>query len=107
MIHELEKLIRPEEKERMGVDSLTENKQKALFQWGLRMFSLGQHIVADIQDITYEGRLIILDDGTRWKVDGVDASVAELWSALDKVVVIDDEMFKLDDSEKVSVEEEF
>jgi hypothetical protein len=107
MTHELEKLIRPEEKERMGIDSLTEKQQKALAEWGLRMFSLGQHIVADIQDIKYDGRLIILDDGTRWEVDSVDTMTAELWSAFDKVVVIDDEMFKLDDLQKVSVEEEF
>lgn len=107
MIDELENLIRPEENERMGVDSLTEKQQEALSQWGLRMFCLGQHIVSDIQDIKYDGRLIVLDDGTRWEVDSVDASTAELWSAHDKVIVKDGEMFKLDDSEKVTVEEEF
>ncbi len=63
------------------------------------MYGLGQHIVADIQDTKYDGRLIILDDGTRWKVDRTDATATELWNYLDKVVVIDDEMFKLDDSE--------
>jgi len=30
-----------------------------------------------------------------------------MWSPMDKVVVIDDEMFKLDDMEKVAVEQEY
>lgn len=40
------------------------------------------------------------------EVDELDASTAELWSPLDKVVVIDDEMWKLDDFEKVAAMEE-
>lgn len=104
---ELEKLMSPEEAQRIGIESMTTEQRQALAEWGMRMFNLGQHIVADIQDIKYDGRLIILDDGTRWEVDAIDASTAELWSPFDKVVVIDDEMFKLDDLEKVSVQQDF
>lgn len=71
------------------------------------MYSLGQHIVADIDDIKYDGRVIVLSDGSRWEVDAGDAFTASMWSPiLDKVIVIDNEMFKLDDSEKVCVERE-
>ena len=73
----------------------------------MRMFSLGQHVVADIEDIKYDGRLVILDDGTRWEVDALDAVTADMWSPMDKVVVIDDEMFKLDEFEKVAVQQDF
>ena len=49
---------------------------------------------------------IVHDDGTRWEVDRVDASTADMWSSTDKVVVIDGEMFKLDDREKVEVQQD-
>ena len=69
------------------------------------MYSLGEHKVADIYEIKYEGRLIILDDETQWEVDSLDSSTSEMWDSFDKIVVIDDEMFKLDGNEKVSVQE--
>jgi hypothetical protein len=101
---ELEKLMRPDEMQRLGVDSMTEEQRQALADWGMRLFTLGRYVVAEIEDIKREGKLIILDDGTRWKVDAIDAWTAEMWSPMDKVIVIDDEMFKLDDMEKVGVQ---
>lgn len=106
MAVELEQVMRPEEMQRLGTESMTEAQRQTLTEWGLRMFALGQHIVADIEDIKYDGRLIILGDGTRWEVDATDAATAEMWSTLDKVVVIDDEMYKLDEMEKVAVQQE-
>ena len=106
MSNTLEKLMRREEMQHLGVESMTDEQRQTLTDWGMRMFTLGQHIVADIDEIKYDGRLIILVDGTRWEVDAIDAATAELWSPTDKVVVIDDEMFKLDDMEKVGVHEE-
>jgi hypothetical protein len=103
---ELEKLMLPEEIQRLGVASMSEEQRQELSNWGLRMFSLGQHVVANIQDIKYDGRLIILDDGSRWEVEAIDSAIAELWSLFDKVVVIDDEMYKLDDLEKVGVQQD-
>ncbi len=93
--------------QRLGTKSMTELQRQTLVEWGLRIFALGQHIVADIEDIKYEGRLVVLDDGTRWEVDAIDAATAEMWSTLDKVVVIDDEMYKLDEMEKVGVQQDF
>jgi hypothetical protein len=104
---ELEKLMRPDEMQRLNIASMNEEEQQTLFKWGMRMYSLGQHIVADIQDIKYGGRLIVLDDGTRWEVEATDSTTAELWSSFDKVVVIDDEMYKLDDTEKVGVQKDY
>jgi len=71
---ELEKLMCPDEMQRLGVGSMTEEQRKALADWGMRMFTLGQYVVADIEDIKYDGRLIILDDGTRWEVDDVESN---------------------------------
>jgi hypothetical protein len=104
---ELEKLMRPEEMELLGVGSMTEEQRQTISNFGMRMYTLGQHIVADIEDIKYGGKLIVLDDGSRWEVDEIDASTAEMWGPFDKVVVIDNEMFKLDDLEKVAVEQEY
>jgi hypothetical protein len=102
----IEKLLNPDEIQRLGVGLMTEEQRKALTDLALRMFSLGQHVVADIDDIKYDGRLVILGDGTRWEVNSIDASTTDMWSTMDRVVVIDNEMFKLDDLEKVSVQQE-
>lgn len=103
---ELEKLMLPDEMRRLGVETMSGDQRQALAEWGMRMFTLGRPVFADIADIKYDGKLVILDDGTRWEVDSLDASTAEMWSSLDKVVVIDGEMFKLDAMEKVGVEQE-
>ena len=49
---------------------------------------------------------MILQDGTRWEVSEFDTTTAESWSILDKVVVIDDSIWRLDDIERVEAEEE-
>lgn len=103
----LEQLMSPEELIATGSDSLTAEQQEALLNWGMRMYQLGQYVVADIDEIKYDGRLIVLDDGSRWEVDSFDSSTAETWGPMEKVVVIDDEMYKLDDLEKVSVTQEY
>jgi hypothetical protein len=103
----LEQLMSSEELQATGSILLTAEQQEALVYWGMRMYQLGQHVVADIEEVKYDGRLIILDDGSRWEVESFDSSTADMWGAMDKVVVIDDEMYKLEDLEKVSVTQEY
>jgi hypothetical protein len=91
---------------RLNWDALPAETQEQIGRFGLQMYSLGQHVVSEISEIKYDGRLIILDDGTRWEVDSIDASTSELWSGFSKVVVIDGEMYNIEDAEKVSVQEE-
>ncbi|MFN8578957.1 MAG: hypothetical protein U0354_19185 [Candidatus Sericytochromatia bacterium] len=102
----LEKLMNQEEMNKIGINKLTQNECEALTKWGLRMFSLGQYHVADIDEIKYSGRLIILNDGSRWEVDEIDSGTSEYWDSFQKVVVIDDEMYLLENCEKVSVQED-
>ena len=96
----------PNEMDEIGVRSLTDAQKQALLSWGPRMYRLGQNTVGDIETIKYDGRLIILDDGSRWEVDSLDADTASYWSELDKVVVIDDVMYRIEDSEQVSVQQD-
>ena len=103
----LEQLMSSEELQATGSILLTAEQQEALVYWGMRMYQLGQHVVAYIEEVKYDGRLIILDDGSRWEVESFDSSTADMWGAMDKVVVIDDEMYKLEDLEKVSVTQEY
>jgi hypothetical protein len=103
----LAQLMSAEELQATGSISLTAEQQEALVNWGMRMYQLGQYVVADIEEVKYDGRLIILDDGSRWEVETFDSSTAEMWGLMDKVVVIDDEMYKLDELEKVSVTQEY
>ena len=77
-----------------------------LAEWGTRMFSLGQIVLGNIAEVKYGGRLVVLDDGSRWEVDEFDDDIADLWLPPERVVVIDHEMYRLDDLEKVHVQPE-
>lgn len=90
----------------MKVMDLTDAQCEAVLEWGLYNFGLGQHVVSEVSEVKYDGRLVILEDGTRWEVESYDAPVAELWDLLDKVVVIDDRMYRIEDAESVVVEQE-
>jgi hypothetical protein len=102
----LEQMMTADEVRRSGIEALNETQKQVLVNWGLRMFAMGQHTVADIDEIKYDGRLIILDHGSRWEVDSIDATTASFWNMIDKVVVIDDEMYNLEGCEKVIVRRE-
>lgn len=91
----------------LDIDGMNQQQINALYDWGLKMFGLGQYIVEDINDVKLDGRLIVLSDGTYWEVDEFDTHTSDMWGFLDKVVVIDDEMYKLDDMEKVSVSQTY
>ena len=101
---QIEQMMWPDEIENSGVTKLTQQEQQQLLQWGLRMYTLGQHHVGNIQEIKYGGRVVILDDGSRWEVDEYDAITVELWGIFEKVIVIDNEMYHLD--KKISVQKD-
>ncbi len=103
---EIEKIMVEDELFLCGIKKLTSNEKENLVKWGLRMFAMGQYTVGDIIEKKYNGRLIILDDGSRWEVDEIDASKSELWSDFNKVIVIDNDMYLLEESNKVYVKEE-
>lgn len=103
----LKQLIGEEESNNLKIDSMDLEQVEILYNWGIKMFTMGQNIVSDINEIKFEGKLISLDDGTFWEVDEFEAYTSEMWSDGEKVVVLDDEMYKLDDLEKVNVEQVF
>lgn len=72
----------------------------------MRAYSIGKHTFGNVEEIKYDGRLIILDDGSRWEVNEIDSPTCEFCNCFDKVVVIDDAMFNLGGCESVQVEEE-
>lgn len=91
---------------RLGWDALTPAQRSVIGEYGFYMFKLGSPTVEDIDEVKYDGRLVILDDGSRWEVDAIDAVTADLWGSLTKVAVIDDVMYNLDTAEHVEVTEE-
>ncbi|MEQ1450516.1 hypothetical protein ACTJIX_02130 [Acinetobacter sp. 22323] len=102
---DLDKMMTPDEIHASGINKLSESEQQEILRWGLRMYGLGQHKVGDIHEIKYEGRVIVLDDGSRWEVASYDASTVDFWGEFTKVAIIDDEMYRLE--ECVSVSEDF
>ncbi|MGQ9351426.1 hypothetical protein [Mycolicibacterium gilvum] len=92
--------------ERLGWSGLSSELRKAIGEFGFYMYRLGTPTMSDIDQIKYDGRLIVLDDGSRWEVNSMDTDTADMWSPVTKVIVIDDVMYNLDDAEHVDVTEE-
>lgn len=103
---QIESFMTEEEIENTGIRNLNEDQIQAILNWSLKMYSLGQHHVSNIEEVKYGGRLIILEDGSKWEVDDIDASTSEYWESYQKVLVYEDEMYLIEDCEKVSVTEE-
>jgi hypothetical protein len=70
------------------------------------MFRLASPVVEDIVEIKYEGRLVVLNDGSRWEVDSLDSGTVDLWGPFTKVAVIDGVMYNLEDGGNAEVTEE-
>ena len=104
--NQIYQLMLPEEQDCLQVKEMSDSQRSMLLQWAVRMITHSANRCGEIDAIKYDGRLIVLDDGSRWEVDETDSFTSDLWSEMDRVVIIDGEMFKLDDFEKVSVEEE-
>jgi len=98
--------LRTHERASLGGDNMSEEQKRVLLSWGMRMYGLGQHRIANIEAVKYDGRLIVLDDGSRWEVNSTDHVTASMWSGYERVVVIDDRMFLLDENEAIRVDEE-
>lgn len=99
-------MMTDQERAECGVERLSPAEHEALVRWGLRMFGMSQHVVSEIDSIKYDGHLLVLNDGSRWEVAAVDSDAASIWSELDKLLVIDGEMYNLEDCEKVEVSQE-
>ena len=104
MNFDMYKMMTSDEVVASGINKLSESEQQEILRWGLRMYGLGQHKVDDIHEIKYDGRVVVLDDGSRWEVASYDASTVDFWGEFTKVAIIDDEMYRLE--EYVSVTED-
>ena len=99
----LSQIMTLEEAQAIGVRLLSDAQKDALSKWGLKMFGLGQSGTGMIDEIKFDGRLIILDTGERWEVDSIDADTSDLWSAGDRVVILAGTMFNIEGAESVDV----
>jgi hypothetical protein len=90
----------------LKLSDLSDEDIKAIFDWGMWTFELGSNEQGSIDEIKYDGHVIILNDGSRWEVDVGDIDTVEGWSEGDEIVVVNDRMYRLDESESVSVTKE-
>jgi hypothetical protein len=87
-----------------GVEKLSESEREVLKNWFFRLHFALSPKIAEIEKIKYDGKLIILDDGSKY--ESGDEYTSDNWFEGDKVLVNDDEMYRLEDLEMVNVEEE-
>jgi len=102
---DISRLMRPEEIESLCVHTMTLEQQQVLHAWGMRMYSLGQQIIEPIKAIKYDGRLIILENDSKWDIGDGDIDTSEDWNIKDKVLVMDGMMYNLEEMEKVEAQE--
>jgi hypothetical protein len=102
---ELKKLGFPDLKS-ISLRNLSDEDIKAIFDWGIRTFQLGSSEQGTINEIKYDGHLVVLDDGSRWEVDDGDTYTTDGWCEGDEVVVINGRMYRLDELESVEVTKE-
>ena len=75
---DLTQMMTEEELSATGADLLTSPQQMELAAWGMKMFTLGQYRVSDTEEIKYGGRLMILQDGSKWEVKPTSQGVVEI-----------------------------
>jgi hypothetical protein len=102
---ELKKLGFPDLKS-ISLRNLSNEDIKSIFDWGIRTFQLGSSEQGTIDEIKYDGHLVVLDDGSRWEVDDGDTYTTDGWCEGDEVVVINGRMYRLDELESVEVTKE-
>lgn len=101
---ELESWMREEELNSCGIKKLTKEEKDSLLNWFFRLNKVISPKIAEIEKIKYDGKLIILDDGSRY--ESQDEYTSDSWFEGDKVLIVDDEMYKLDELEMVNIEED-
>ena len=90
----------------LKLSDLSDEDVKAIFDWGMWTYGLGSSDQGSIDEIKYDGHLVVLDDGSRWEVDDGDTYTADGWCEGDEVVVINGRMYRLDELESVEVTKE-
>jgi hypothetical protein len=90
----------------LKLSDLSDGDVKAIFDWGMWTYGLGSSDQGSIDEIKYDGHLVVLDDGSRWEVDDGDTYTTDGWCEGDEVVVINGRMYRLDELESVEVTKE-
>ena len=54
-----------------------------------------------IQEVLSNGEIIILEDGSVWRVDSVDTIDSALWLPISDIIACDDKLINTDDNESV------
>ena len=103
---EINQIMQPDEMESIGFHSMTSEQQLSLFKWGMKMRSISQPSVQPIKRVKYEGRLVVLEDGSRWEIDSNDVYSTEGWKEQHKALVMDGAIYNLDEMEKAGAEAE-
>lgn len=57
-----------------------------------------------IQEVTSDGSIVTLEDGSIWKVSHIDTIDSMLWLPVDNITACDDKLINIDQSEAVDAE---
>jgi hypothetical protein len=54
-----------------------------------------------VKSVQAGGKIVILEDGSVWEIDGNDAADASLWLPTTEIAICDDKLINTDDDETV------
>ena len=90
----------------LKLSDLSDEDVRAIFDWGMWTYGLGSSDQGSIDEIKYDGHLVVLNDGSRWEVDDGDTYTTDGWCEGDEVIVVNGRMYRLDELESVEVTKE-
>lgn len=99
-------LLEKEERDSLGVKLMNDEEKLALVKCLLSQRRKVECRFYVVEEVRYGGRLIVLDDDSRWEVDDVDITKSRHWVASDRVLLVDGTLIRLDQTKSVSVKNE-
>ena len=100
---ELAKLMNESVAQGAGIGKISLEEQHVLHKWALHIYAHGQTLIKEIQEVSQNGKMITLANGSRCAVDDVGAAKTILWSTGDQVIVVGNLMHHLSEATRVNV----
>lgn len=100
---ELAKLMNESVAQSAGIAKLSLEEQQVLHKWALHIYTHKQTLIKEIQEVSQNGKMITLANGSRCAVDDVGAAKTILWSTGDQVIVVGNLMHHLSEAARVNV----
>lgn len=99
----IQELVSSHWRARLNWESLSDHVRNEIVEEAFYAFLLSQHRVGVIEGVKYDGRVTVLEDGSRWEVNPLNSMTAERWGVVMDVLIMNREMYESDPNEGIPV----